>query len=325
MKKIAFIIDPLENLDKEAETTFFLMKEVIRQKAECLAIELKDLFLEGHRLFANAKHISVTKKQKKFSYKILKTKTLALSTLDAIFLRKDPPVDTTFFDHLSLLETTAPKTFFINHPSGIKRVNEKLFTLEFPDLVPPTLVSQSKNTLVKFIRKYRQVILKPLNLSGGQEIIKVTNRDPSLLSLLEIQTKQEGRFVMAQKFIPEAKKGDKRILMLDGEILGVFLRRPSKKDFRGNLHRGAKFTKTVVTKRDKKIIKTVLPKLKALGLFFVGLDIIGPYLTEINVTSPMGIREINALFSSQCEKKVINWLQKRLSCSRPKPDHAITY
>jgi len=288
------------------------MKEVCHQKAECFAIELKDLLLEKNRLFANTKQILVTKKQKRFSYKILKERTIDLSTLDVIFLRKDPPVDTTFFDHLSLLEMISSKTFFINHPSGIKHVNEKLITLEFPDLVPPTLVSQSKNVLAKFIKKHRQAILKPLNLSGGQEIIKITSHDPSLLSLLEIQTKKETRFVMAQKFIPQAKSGDKRILILDGEILGAFLRRPSQKDFRGNLHSGAKITKTTVTKRDEKILETVLPKLKALGLFFAGIDIIGPYLTEINVTSPMGIREINALFSSQCEKKVINWVQRQL-------------
>lgn len=310
--QIAFVTDPLENFSPIAETTFYIMLEISRRKWPCYAVELKDLFAEGPKVFGLAKKIQVTRIKNKFGYKILGQKKCDLAKMDAIFLRKDPPVDLNYIDHLHLLKNIQGQTFFVNCPEAILRSNEKLSILNFPHFIAPTIVSQNLNVLHGFVKKQQRVILKPLNLSGGQGIVQVTDGDPSLLSILEIVTQNESRYVMAQKFIPGIKNGDKRILLLGGQVLGAFLRIPKKNDFRGNLHSGARFINAELTPKEQKIVNVLTPHFKKTGSYFVGLDVIDGYLTEINVTSPMGLHEINTLEKTQTEKIVVDWLQNAL-------------
>lgn len=323
--KIAFVIDPIATFNPHAETTFFLMREMTRRGWDVYGVELKDLILENGAVLANAQKLIVTWKDppafspplskgglggspKQFTYKILSTEKLNLAKMDAIFLRKDPPVDLTFIDHLSILELLRGKTLLVNNPLGIKHANEKIFPFHFQNISPKTLVTKNHNEILRFIQKNKGAILKPLNLSGGRGIVKVSHKDPSLSSLIDILTNESRHFIMAQEFLPAAIKGDKRILLLDGEILGCFLRVPTKTDFRGNLHSGARLKKSILNSREKKLVHSLKPELQKLGLYFVGLDLIGGFITEINVTSPMGLGELNALFDIQSEKFVVDWL-----------------
>lgn len=315
--KIAFVADPLENFDPYAETTSFIIDELNKRGLETYHIELKDLYLKNNSPHGVAKLVRVTKKRKQFEYKIIKTSTINLAKMDAIFIRKDPPVDLNYIDHLSLLELAANKTLLINHPTWIKHANEKLFPLYFNGLAPKTIVSQNKKIIIDFIKDHKSAVLKPLNNAGGRGVVWLHAKDPSLNSLIEILTEHQTHYIMAQEYIPEAPKGDKRILLLDGEFIGAFTRIPPKDDFRGNLHSGASLIKAKITKRDQEIIAQIKNKLKTMGLYFVGIDIIGNYVTEINTTSPMGIREINQIENSHIEKIIVDWLLKKLKNPTP--------
>lgn len=310
--KIAFVADPLQNFNPIAETTSYLMQALCQQGHDVYHFEVKDLYLNQNDPRALCTKVQVKKTKAGFTFKTSPKKSMSLKSMQAVFLRKDPPFDLNFLNHLSILELLAPHTLLINNPTSVKIANEKLFGLHFKNIMPTTLVSSSRDVLKKFIQKQKRAILKPLNLSGGQGIVQVTHKDPSLNSLLDVLTHNQSECLMAQQFLPEAQKGDKRILLLDGEVLGSFLRVPGKSDFRGNLHSGARMKKCTLTTRDKEIIRTISPQLKEMGLYFVGFDVIGDYVTEINSTSPMGIHEINSLYSSQIEKIVVKWLHNKI-------------
>ncbi|MDO8518680.1 MAG: hypothetical protein Q7T11_00775 [Deltaproteobacteria bacterium] len=328
--KIGIVADPIDCFDSKAETTFFLMREAADRGHETWIMELKDLALGEKGPWASAKRVVVTQKMGIFSWEVVDEKEISISKFDAVFLRKDPPVDLEYLHHLMILEKIPPDPpfskggtgenslmnypplkkggrgdltgpLFINSPSGILRANEKIFPLQFPGLSPPTLVSMDRTKLTAFIRLHKKTVIKPLHLSGGRGIF---------IAKGSIQPPRH--YVMAQKFIPEAVKGDKRILLLDGKPLGAFLRIPAKGNFRGNLHQGAKWVKALVTPHEKRIIQRLKPALRAHGLPFVGLDLLGKFVSEINTTSPMGIREINQLDHSQIEKNCLNWLESRV-------------
>lgn len=309
--KIAFVIDPIASFNPLAETTFYLMAEMTRRKWEFWGIETPALIVTNGRVHGRAQKLAVTQSAGRFQYKILGETDLDLARMDAVMLRKDPPVDLNYIDHLSLLELLSGKTLLVNDPTGIKTSCEKIFPLHFDGISPATIITSNAQALREFVHKEKHVVLKPLNLSGGRGIIQVRANDPSRSSLIDIVTESGARTVLAQKFLAAARKGDKRILLLDGAILGAFLRVPAKSDFRGNLHSGAKLKKTTLTTHDKKLVARLAPELKKRGLYFVGLDLIGGFVTEINVTSPMGLGEINHLFTTQSEKTVVNWLQQK--------------
>lgn len=310
--KIAFVADPLASFDPYAETTSFIIDEVNKRGWEAYHLELKGLFLKNSRPHAIANRVVVKKVKKRFRYKVVDSRTCELATMDAVFLRKDPPVDLNYIDQLSILELTPKTTLLINDPTWIKHANEKLFTLHFAGLMPETIVTQSQELIVDFVKKQKSAVLKPLNMAGGKGVIWVNAKNPSLNSIIEVLTHNQTRYIMAQAYIKEAPRGDKRILLLDGEYLGAFTRIPTSGDFRGNLHSGARLKKATLTKRDKEIIAQIAPRLRELKLTFVGIDIIGNYVTEINTTSPMGIREINQLENSQIEKALVDWLAAKL-------------
>jgi glutathione synthase len=311
-KRIVFIVDPISSFNPFAETTSFLVKEALKQKMEVWMITLDQIYLKDGMLLVEADLVDLKYSKKTgFSYQLIKNKELNLSSADFIFLRKDPPVDEKFIDHLSLLEILEdknPHINFINSPTGIKKFNEKLGVFYFDQFSPSTLVSSDKDQLIKFIHDHKKIVLKPLNLSGGRGIYILQSKDNNLNTILDHATKSFSHYVMLQKYIPQAKVGDKRILLFEDEILGCFLRVPSQDDFRGNMHSGANWIKSSVTIKEKKMIQKITPKLSALGLKLIGLDIIGKFITEINVTSPMGIREINDLENTKVEENIFKKL-----------------
>ena len=206
------------------------------------------------------------------------------------------------------------RTFVLNHPAGLREANEKLYSLNFPDAIPPTLVTYEIPRLKAFLDEQGgEMIVKPLDGHGGEGVFLVTTRDRNLGAILETVTQYESRPIMAQRYLPEARNGDKRLIVLDGEPLGCTLRVPREDEHRGNIHVGGTCVKAPVTARDREICRMLKPRLKRDGLYFVGLDIIGDYLTEVNVTSPTGVQEIDRLDGVKLEGKVIDFVESRVA------------
>ena len=237
-----------------------------------------------------------------------------LSTMDCLFIRKEPPFDTAYLHALQLLQLIENKVVIINNPRGVALCGEKLFSLSFPDLIPVSLVTENPDIAHGFIRNLKQkVVLKPLDNKAGVGILAVHPKDRSLRSLLELATEHGTKKVLLQKFVSADRWGDKRILILDGKILGAFVRKPSRGDFRANLSRGGSMHRTSLTRRDQKITAALVPALQKNGLWLAGIDVIGGYLTEINVTSPSGIPEINHFEKTRPEKRIADFIERRFS------------
>lgn len=326
MKKIKTltIADPVSGFDPAGETTSFILGELCERGHEVWVTELKNLFWSEGVLYADAQKVLVQQKEKKFTYKIVGKRRVRLKNFSAIFLRKDPPVDEAYINHLHLLqilELSKGAPLFINSPTGIKKSSEKLYPFYFPGISPPSIVSAGHENLWQFIKKHKKVVLKPLNEGGGRGVRLLSSRDcgrthrsaPTRINGLFVGVDPcvdpKNQFVILQKYLPEIKAGDKRILLFNGKILGSFVRIPKKGDFRGNMHAGASWKKSDVTAAEKKIIKKITPQLRIDGLLFVGLDFIGGKITEINTTSPMGIREINTLHGLCVEKNIVDYLE----------------
>ena len=237
--------------------------------------------------------------------------SFALDNLNAVFIRKEPPFDNEYLYALQLLSALDERVFVLNNPAGIAMCNEKLFILEFKEFIPQSFVSENTGELRKFIRSLKSpAVVKPLNNKGGAGIFVTRTQDRNLPSLLDQITKNGSQKVMAQRYIPHDRAGDKRILLLDGDPLGCFVRRPSKTDFRANLSVGGTMGRAALSARDGQILQALKPKLLEHGLHFVGIDVIGGYLSEINVTSPSGIPELRQLTGQKLEKKVVDFIEK---------------
>jgi glutathione synthase len=299
-----FIIDKPENLKIRKDTTIHLMKEFIRQEKEIFCCGINDLTIDEHN-----EVIFSCNKIKKINNKIDLEQSIIKNAkyFKTIFVRKDPPFDqiylnTTFIvDHIS---QTGGKV--INPGSSLRNHNEKMGILQFPDLISPTLVSASPMMLKKFINKNKKVILKPIDGMAGNGIFMVTSMDPNLNVILETMI-TNNRLIMAQKFISDIKKGDKRIILVDGEPIPYALARiPQNNEIRANLAKGGKGIIQQLSDKDMYIINTIKPYLKHNKFRFVGIDIIGEYLTEINVTSPTGLVEIEEQSKTNFTESIVN-------------------
>jgi glutathione synthase len=230
-------------------------------------------------------------------------------------MRKDPPFDLNFFYATHLLSLVdQQRCFVMNNPMGLREANEKLYALRFPEQIPQTLVTSSMEQLKAFMEELGgEMIIKPLDASGGSGVFYLNQRDRNTNAILEMATENGRKLIMAQRYLPEIRQGDKRIIVLNGEPLGAVLRVPLETETRGNIHVGGQCMKTEITTRDREICEALAPLLIADGLYFVGLDVIGSFLTEVNVTSPTGIQEINALDHVCLESKVIDFIERRVA------------
>jgi glutathione synthase len=229
-------------------------------------------------------------------------------------MRKDPPFDLDYYFSTLMLERARGQTLIINDPRGLREQNEKLAVLEYPELTPPSIVTREATRLRTFLAEQGgEMVVKPLDASGGFGVFHVRKGDPNTGAILEQATNLGRRWTMAQRYLPEVRKGDKRILLVDGEPLCAVLRVPAPDDARGNLHVGAKPVATTLDERDQKIVAALGPRLRERGHFFVGLDVIGGWLTEINVTSPTGILEANALYNESYETRVVERLEAKVA------------
>ncbi len=311
--KIAIQMDPLEKLDLKGDTTFILGLEAIKRGFDLFFYSPCDLIYKNGFVYANAKTLDLGFKKEKEIFFYGKAKILKLSTLDVILMRQDPPFNMSYITATHILEKISSKTLILNNPFHVRNAPEKIFVTEFSQFMPETLITREINEIIKFKEKNKNIIIKPLYGNGGEGVFYIKDNDSNFNVILEHFIKLSDEQFIIQKYIPEVKKGDKRIILIDGEVVGAINRIPAKNENRSNMHVGGKPIKTSLTKNDKVICETISPYLKSKGLFFVGIDIIGKYLTEINVTSPTGIREINRLNNTKIEEifwdKVLNKLR----------------
>lgn len=314
--KIGVIMDPLEKINIDKDTTFVLMLEAQSRGHELHYMELDDLYIRGGTPFGRRRRVQVARAGR--YYRLGDSASGALEDFDAILMRKDPPFDMTFFFATHLLSLVDDsKCFVMNDPKGLREANEKLYALRFPEQIPQTLVTSDIQRLKGFMDELGgEMIIKPLDGSGGTGVFYLNTQDRNTNSILEAATENGRKMIMGQRYLPEIRQGDKRIIVLDGEPLGAVLRVPSQEEHRGNIHVGAQCVRAEITARDREICQALAPLLREDGLYFTGLDVIGNYLTEVNVTSPTGIQEINALDGVRLEKTVLDFVETRVESMR---------
>jgi glutathione synthase len=308
---VAIQMDPIETVNIDADSTFALALEAQRRGHTLHHYLPRQLTLRDGRLTARARPLEVRRERGRH-FTLGAPETLELAGLDVILMRQDPPFDMAYITATHLLEHVSGKVLVVNDPAAVRNAPEKLFATHFPGLMPPTLVSSDRGAILAFRKKHRDIILKPLFGNGGAGVFRVTPKDENFNALLESFAAQYREPIVVQRYLPAVRKGDKRIILIDGEPVGGVLRVPAKGEARANLHVGGKAVKTKLTRREREICAAIGPTLKSQGLIFVGIDVIGDYLTEINVTSPTGIQEINRLDGVTLEKKVWDAIEKRL-------------
>ncbi len=316
--KFAFIIDPIAKLDPGHDTSVAMMEAAQELGHQVYITQMQCMGVVAGKAMAHltpVKLVPVTLGENRWDaiadwYTLGDGQWQSLDTMDAVFMRQDPPVTVPYLYATYILDYVDPaKTKVINSPQGIRAANEKMYALQFTGAIPETIVSQDKAVIRDMVdRCGGKAVLKPLGGKGGEGILFLGNEDPNFNSMIEISTHQGQEPVMVQAYLPAAKDGDKRIILLNGEPLGAVNRIPTGKEFRGNMAVGGRSAKVDITARELDICKQLAPTLKRDGLYFVGIDIIGGYLTEVNVTSPTGIREIDRLNTVKLGHQVIEWL-----------------
>ena len=309
--RFGVIMDPIEKIDIEKDTTFVLMLEAQARGHEIYYMGLKDLYVRDTTPEAQFCRINIARATPHYQFGA--TSTQRLDWFDVVLMRKDPPFDLKYFfaTHvLSLIDDR--KCLVVNDPKGLREATEKLYALNFPDLIPETFVSNDIGRLKQFMKdRGGEMIIKPLDGCGGSGVFYVHHKDRNINALLETATDNGQNPIMAQRYLPEIRQGDKRVIVLNGNPLGAVLRVPREDENRGNIHVGGQCVKTNLTARDKEICCALSPSLQKLGLYFVGLDIIGDYVTEVNVTSPTGVQEVNALDGVHLEGQIIDFIERK--------------
>jgi glutathione synthase len=315
--RCAFVMDPLERLLPDKDTTFMFMLEAGRRGHEVYALGLDDLFIERTVPHGRARRTAVRRPtaDDPGHFHRYEERVARLDWFDVVFMRKDPPFDLPFFFATHALSLIDPhRTLVINAPRGLRDANEKLYALHFPDVIPDSLVSADIARLKAFMATLGgEMIVKPLDGAGGAGVFHLHTGDRNVNAILEASTLDGRRSIMAQRYLPEIRQGDKRIVVLDGAPLGAVLRVPREDETRGNIHVGGTTMRAPLTARDREICARLAPRLREDGLWFVGLDVIGDWLTEVNVTSPTGIQEINALDGVALERPVIDFVEQRVA------------
>lgn len=318
--KFAFIIDPIAKLDPGHDSSVAMMEAAQELGHQVYITQVQQMGVVAGQAMAHLTPVTltpVTLGDNRWDavpdwYTLGDTQWQPLDTMDAVFMRTDPPVTVPYLYATYILDYIDPaKTKVINSPQGIRAANEKMYALQFTGAIPKTIVSQDKTVIRETVETWGgEAVLKPLGGKAGEGILFLSSRDRNFNSMIEISTKQGQEPVMVQTYLPAAKDGDKRIILLNGEPLGAVNRIPTGKEFRGNMAVGGRTAKVDITERELEICNQLAPTLQRDGLIFVGIDIIGGYLTEVNVTSPTGIREIDRLNTVKLGHQVIKWLTK---------------
>ncbi|MBL8014210.1 MAG: glutathione synthase [Candidatus Omnitrophica bacterium] len=307
--KFVFLMDPLETVVMEKDTSFILMLGAHNKGHEIYFLPEGGITLKNGRvIFHTTKVMPQAISHQPFV--IDRPVILTDDQVDVVFIRTDPPFDAEYLMATWLLDRLPARVKVFNRPSGIRRVNEKIWATQFTSIIPPTLVSCNKHDLMAFTQEEENTIAKPTDGFGGQSVFHIHPGQSNTNVILETLTQRWTKEIIIQRYVPDSKDGDKRILLLNGEPLGAVLRMHCESDHRNNFFAGGKPKATEITARDHEIINVLKPKLQELGLYFVGIDVIGPYLIEVNVTSPTGLQEMNRLYNVTLENTVIEFVEK---------------
>ncbi|MBF2083201.1 glutathione synthase [Thermoleptolyngbya sp. C42_A2020_037] len=323
--KLAFIIDPIHRLDPGHDTSVALMEAAQQMGHEVWITEANRLSVVGGRAYAQLQPVRLVPVElvegrwvaAEVWFELGDRQFLPLDSLDAVFMRTDPPVDIPYLYATYVLDYVNPdRTRVINSPAGLRAANEKMYALQFTGAIPETIVTADKQVIREFVERQGAAVMKPLGGKAGEGILFAEPGDRNLNSLIEISTQQFRVPIMVQEYLPAAKDGDKRVILLNGEPIGAVNRIPTGKEFRGNMAVGGRVAAVEITERDRQICEQIAPALRRDGLVFVGIDIIGGHLTEVNVTSPTGIREIDRLNDVRLGQQVMDWLSRQLGTER---------
>tara|TARA_Y100000589_G_scaffold253039_1_gene241673 strand:+ start:697 stop:1674 length:978 start_codon:yes stop_codon:yes gene_type:complete len=292
--KVAVQMDKLNKINKDTDSTLALIQEAIKRKFSVFIYNVDNLYFENNELKAIANKVLSINIQKENFFTLDTPYVINLKSFEFVLIRQDPPFNMQYITATYLLERLPKTCMVLNKPNSIRDCPEKLFVMDFFNLMPPTLISRQKSNIIKFVKKFKKVVIKPIYGNGGSNVFYLNEKDPNLNIIIDTLI-SETEHIIVQKFIKNVKKGDKRILLINGLPVGAVNRIPVNNEIRANLHIGGRAKKTNLTKREKFICNQIKSKLREKGLFFTGIDVIDGYLTEINVTSPTCIREIDTL------------------------------
>ena len=308
--KLGMVMDSIDHINIKKDTSFAMLLEAQQRDWQCHYMELNDLYLRQGKPYARTRILTVQRDANQW-YQFIEEQEICLSELDSIIIRKDPPFDQEYIYATHILEQAEHLgCYVVNKPQSLRDANEKLYTSWFPHCCVDSLVAKEPQRFKDFLAEHKQMILKPLDGMGGTSIFHIKEGDANLNVVLELMTDYSSRYIMAQRYIPEIKQGDKRILIVNGEAVPFALARiPQKGETRGNLAAGGRAEGRELTERDRWIVAQVAPTLKQKGLVFVGIDVIGDYLTEINVTSPTCVQELDQQFNLNICGQLMNHIE----------------
>ncbi|WP_114373914.1 glutathione synthase [Elioraea thermophila] len=309
---VAIQMDPIETIDIDADSTFVLGLEAQARGHSLWHYLPRHLSLSGGRVVARARPLTL-RREKGNHYTFGPWTELDLASMDVVLMRQDPPFDMAYITATHILEHIHPKTLVVNDPVSVRNAPEKLFVTHFLDLMPPTLISADRDQIQAFRREHGDVILKPLYGNGGAGVFLLRADDMNFNALFELFTERSREPLVIQRYVPEVREGDKRIILVDGEPMGAINRIPPEGEARSNLHVGGRAEKTTLTDREREICARLGPALRERGLIFVGIDVIGGYLTEINVTSPTGLQEVARFDGVHLERAIWDAIEARLA------------
>ena len=313
---VAIQMDPIESVNINADSTFVLALEAQRRGHALYHYLPSALALRNGRVMATVRRLEVRREAGNHAT-LGQPELVDLATMDVILMRQDPPFDMAYITATHLLEHIHPATLVVNDPVHVRNAPEKLLVTHFPELMPPTLITSDPRQVVDFRSEYKDIVLKPLFGNGGAGVFHVKPDDENLGSLLELFTQLSREPVIVQQYLPAVREGDKRIILVDGQPAGAVNRVPQAGEARSNLHVGGRAMKAELTSRDREICEAIGPALRARGLIFVGIDVIGSHLTEINVTSPTGIQEINRFDNVRIESQIWDAIELRRASTAP--------
>jgi len=312
---VAIQMDPIEGISIDADSTFALAEEAQARGHGLWHYLVQHLSFRDGKLTARARRLAVRRERGNHAT-LGDFAALDLAEVDVVLMRQDPPFDMAYITATHLLEHVHPRTLVVNDPGQVRNAPEKLYVTHFPDLMPPSLITADADQVAAFRREHRDIIIKPLFGNGGAGVFHIRPDDENLNALIEMFTQRSREPIIVQRYLPEVRGGDKRIILIDGEIGGGLLRVPAEGEARANLHVGGKAIKTTLSRREHEICERLAPELRARGLVFVGIDVIGDYLTEINVTSPTGIQEIGRYDGVNLAGRIWDAIERRVGAGR---------
>ncbi len=308
--RFLFVMDPANSMAFDKDTSFAFMRAAEALGHSVLHCQPLHLFQRGADVFAHARPTRVSDQAPHVTQGPVEL--VELSELDAVLIRKDPPFDVAYAHLTQQLDLIKARTLVVNDPQGLRAANEKLYAFHFVEHMPRSMVSADPGQIRAFVDEVGgRGVLKPLDGAGGSGVVALASNDPNTRALIDLLTREGREHALVQEFLPDVRVGDKRVLMLDGQVLGAILRVPREDDIRANIHVGGRVEPTELTAKEQALVADIGPRLSADGLWFVGLDLIGEHLIEVNVTSPTGIQELGRFTRSRPEETVIRWIEQR--------------